>query len=79
VHYNYGLLLAQLGNDAEAAAALQKALDLEPQSVDYLYALIDFYYKRGNLSEALELAERMITAHPEIRIGHDIKAAIEAR
>jgi tetratricopeptide (TPR) repeat protein len=79
VHYNYGLLLAQLGNDAEAAAALQKALDLEPQSVDYLYALIDFHYKRGNLSEALELAERMITAHPEIRIGHDIKAAIEAR
>ena len=78
VHYNYGLLLAQLGKDAEAETALLKALSVEPQSVDYLYALIDFYFRRGNLEKALEFAERMISAHPENRIGHDIKAAIEA-
>ncbi|MDH3613870.1 MAG: tetratricopeptide repeat protein, partial [Gammaproteobacteria bacterium] len=79
VHYNYGLLLAQLGRDAEAETALLKALALEPQSFDFLFALIDFYYKRGHLNEALELAERMITAHPQNRLGHDIKAAIEGR
>ena len=79
VHYNYGLLLAQLGQDAEAEAALLKALNLEPESVDYLYALIDFYYRRGILDRALELAERMIAAHPEDRLGHDVKAAIEGR
>jgi tetratricopeptide (TPR) repeat protein len=79
VHYNYGLLLAQLGHDAEAEAALLKALNIEPQSVDYLYALIDFYYRRGILDKALELAERMIAAHPENRMGYDIKAAIEGR
>ncbi len=79
VHYNYGLLLAQLGQDAEAEAALLKALNLEPESVDYLYALIDFYYRRGRLNEALGLAERMIAAHPENRIGHDLKATIEGR
>ncbi|MDX2411499.1 MAG: tetratricopeptide repeat protein [Woeseiaceae bacterium] len=77
VHYNYGLLLAQLGQDAGAEAALLKALNLEPQSVDYLYALIDFYYRRGNLDKALELAERMIAAHPQNRMGYDIKATIE--
>ena len=78
VHYNYGLLLAQMGRDAEAEAALLKALSVEPQSVDFLYALIDFYYRRGNTKKALEFAERMISAHPENRIGHDLKAAIEA-
>lgn len=79
VHYNFGLLLAQLGRDAEAEAALLKALSVEPQSVDYLYALIDFYLRRGKMDKALDFAERMISAHPENRIGHDIKAAIEAR
>jgi len=79
VHYNYGLLLAQMGEDAGAEGALSKALNLEPQSVDYLFALIDFHYKRGHLNEALELAERMITAHPENRLGHDIKASIDTQ
>jgi len=41
--------------------------------------LIDFYYKRGHLNEAQELAERLIIAHPENRLGHDFKAALEAR
>jgi tetratricopeptide (TPR) repeat protein len=79
VHYNYGLLLAQLGHDAEAELALIKALDQEPQSIDYLYALIDFFYRRGRQPEALVLTERLIAAHPENRLGRDIKAMIEGR
>lgn len=79
VHYNYGLLLAQLGNDAEAELTLVKALEIEPQSVDYLYALIDFYYRRGRQVEALALTELLIAAHPQNRLGHDIKAVIEGR
>jgi len=78
VHYNYGLLLAQMGDDAGAERELSDALNLEPQSVDYLFALIDFHYKRGQLNETLELAERMISTHPQLRFGHEIKAAIEA-
>jgi pentatricopeptide repeat protein len=77
VHYNYGLLLAQMGMNAEAEAALGKALGLEPQSIDFLYALIDFHYKRGRVDKALELVEQMIAAHPDNRLGYDIKAAIE--
>lgn len=79
VHYNYGLLLAQLEKDVDAEVALMKALGLEPESIDYLYALFDFYFKRGRESEALRLAEQMIAAHPQNRIGYDLKAAIEGR
>jgi Tfp pilus assembly protein PilF len=79
VHYNYGLLLARLGRDVEAEATMHKALVLEPESMDYLYALIDFYFKRGRLIEALDLTERLIAAHPDNPLGHNIKAAIEGR
>jgi tetratricopeptide (TPR) repeat protein len=79
VQYNYGLLLAQLSRDEEAEAALYSALNLEPTSFDYLYALIDFHYKRGQFEKALVLAERMIEAHPAQRFGYDVKSAIKNR
>ncbi len=79
VHYNYGLLLAQLGKDAEAEEALGKALQLEAENFDFLYAMADFYWKRERFDEALRIAERMIAAHPEQRVGYDFKAAIEGR
>jgi len=78
VHYNYGLLLAQMGEDGPAEAALSKALNLEPDSMDYLFALIEFYYWRGRLEAALRLAEGMIAAHPESPLGHELKVRIEA-
>lgn len=79
VHYNYGLLLAQFGQDAESEIALRKALSIDTGSIDYMYALIDFYYRRGRLTEAMELAERMIAAHPENRMGYELKAVIEGQ
>ena len=79
VHYNRGLLLAQMGRDEDAEAALRHALSLEPASVDYLYALIDFYARRDRLEEALELARRMVEAHPGNRMGYDLRDAIQGR
>jgi len=79
VHYNLGLLLAQLLRDEEAAVALRNALNIEPQNFDYLYALIDFHYKRDHFGEALDYTERMIEAHPLQRFGYDMKASIENR
>jgi tetratricopeptide (TPR) repeat protein len=76
VHYNRGLLLAQLGRDADAEEALLNALSLEPDSVDYLFALTDFYARRDRLEEALELARRMIDAHPGNRLGYDLRDAL---
>ena len=77
IHYNRGLLLAMLGRDGEAEDALRAALALEPASVDYLYALIDFHARRNRLDEALELARRMIEAHPGNRLGYDLRDAIQ--
>jgi len=78
VHYNYGLLLAQLNNPQEAESALITARDLEPQNIDYLFALVDFYFKRGQLDAALEHAQRIISAHPQNPLGYELKARIEA-
>ncbi len=79
VHYNRGLLLAQMGRDEAAEAALRTALQLEPAGIDYLYALIDFYARRNRPEEALELARRMIEAHPGNRMGYDLRDAIQQR
>jgi Tfp pilus assembly protein PilF len=76
VHYNHGLLLARMGDDAGAEAALERALDFEPENIDYMYALVDFLYRRGRLIEAMNLVERMIATHPENRLGYDLKQAI---
>ena len=78
VHYNYGLLLAQLNNPQEAESALITARDLEPQNIDYLFALVDLYFKRGQLDAALEHAQRIISAHPQNPLGYELKARIEA-
>ena len=79
VQYNYGLLLAQMLRDDEAENALKRALSLEPASFDYLYAVADFLYKRNRFTEALQIAERMIQAHPQQRAGYDMRAAIQSR
>ena len=79
IHYNHGLLLAQLRRDDEAEAALRRALELEPENFDYLYALADFLYRRERFDDAMEMADRMIAAYPTRRVGHDIKAEIENR
>jgi len=79
VPYNLGLLLQILQRDPEAEAALQKALGLEPANMEYLYALADFYIKRNRLAEAKKVAERMVTAHPNQRIGSELLDMIERR
>ncbi|MFC1829881.1 tetratricopeptide repeat protein, partial [Thermodesulfobacteriota bacterium] len=72
VHYNFGLLLQFLKRDAEAEAALTKALKLDTDSMDYLYALADFYLKRGHFQKAKNIAEMLVAKHPEHRIGHEL-------
>jgi pentatricopeptide repeat protein len=73
------LLRAQLGQDAEAETSFLAALQLEPQNIDYLYALIDFYVRRDRLDEALVLTDEMIAAHPQERIGYDLQQFIKDR
>jgi predicted CXXCH cytochrome family protein len=76
-HYNLGLLLQQLGRIEEAEPELLRAAELQPSNLDVLYALADHYLKRGRLEDAAAIADRMIAAHPEERIGHDLKNVVE--
>jgi Tfp pilus assembly protein PilF len=71
VHYNLGLLLQSLQRDADAETALLKALELDTDNMDYLYALADYYLKRGKLQKAKIIAEQMVAKHPGQRIGHE--------
>jgi len=79
IQYNLALLLQVLQRDSEAEAALQKSLGLEPTNMDYLYALADFYIKRNRLFEAKKVAERMVAAYPDQRIGRELLDVIERR
>jgi tetratricopeptide (TPR) repeat protein len=79
IHYNLGLLRQYLQKDAQAEAALATALKLEPNQVDFLYALADFYLKRDRLLEAKTIAEQMVARHPQNTTGHNILNFINNR
>jgi tetratricopeptide (TPR) repeat protein len=79
VHYNLGLLQQQLGKEQEAEASFRRALEIEPDSIDFLYALAEYYLKRGRLPEARIVAEQMISSHPTNPLGTDLQNWIERR
>jgi predicted CXXCH cytochrome family protein len=72
VQYNLGLLLQKLKRNAEAEAALLNAVETEPKNVDFLYALADYYLKRGRFQEAKDITEQMVSAHPDHRLGQEL-------
>ncbi|MGB5991290.1 MAG: tetratricopeptide repeat protein, partial [Desulfobacterales bacterium] len=77
IHYNLGLLLQYLQRDAEAEGALLTALKTEPDNMDYLYALGDFYLKRGKLQKARSIAVQMVAKYPSNPIGKELLGIIE--
>ena len=72
VYYNLGVLLDYLQRDREAEKALLKALELDPDQMDYLVAAADFYLKRKRFPEAKRIAEHMISKHPSNQTGYRI-------
>jgi Tfp pilus assembly protein PilF len=79
IHYNLGLVLQYLKRDGEAEAALRQALKIDPEEVDYLYALTRFYMDKAHLEKAREMAEEMVAKHPDRRIGHDLLNLIKTK
>jgi len=77
IRYNLALLLQQLGRLPQAEANFRAIVEEEPGNLDYMYALADHYAKKGDYRKALEVAEWMITEHPESPIGSQMKAALE--
>ncbi len=79
VHYNLGILLDYLGSDVEAESALQRALELEPDNLEYLNAIAQYYLKREMYQEAKRIAEQIISRHPASRFGSELLAVINKR
>ena len=77
VHYNLALLLQYLNKDAEAEGAFLMALKIEPDNMDYLHALGEFYLKRGKLEKAKSIAMQMAAKHPDKPIGEALPGIME--
>jgi Tfp pilus assembly protein PilF len=73
VHYNLGLLRVYLGKDRQAETALRRAVELEPENMDYLLALAQQYLKRGNFADAGKIADQMIANRPGDSRGLGLK------
>jgi tetratricopeptide (TPR) repeat protein len=79
VHYNLGLLYDHMGKARQAETALRRAVELEPDNMNYLQVLAQHYLKRGDLAEAKKMAEKMVAAHPNQRMGSELLDTIEKR
>ena len=66
VHYNYGLLLQYLNRDNDAELEFKEALEIDPENLDFLYALFDFYFKRSKFLKAKDIAGTMARIAPEL-------------
>jgi Tfp pilus assembly protein PilF len=79
VHYNLGLLLDYLGKDLRAESALQRAVKLEPDNIEYLSAIAQYYVKREMYQQAKRVAEQIISRHPTNRLGPQLLDIINRR
>ena len=78
IFYNTGLLLQQMNRLEEAETSLLKALAIEKDNLEFLYALADHYLKRNQYNKAKEYAQQMKDKHPENPIGQDILNYIDS-
>ena len=79
VHYNLGLLRQYLNRNQAAEEALQHAVRLEPDNLDFLYALADFFIKQERWDAAESIAEEMVAKHPDVKIGHELLNYIHSK
>ena len=77
VHYNLGLLYGYLGKDRQAETVLRRAVELEPENMDYLLALAQQYLKRGNFADAGKIADQMIAKRPGYSRGLELKDFVQ--
>ena len=77
ISYNLGLLQLYLKQIPEAESSLRRALEAEPENVDFLFGLADFSIKQGRFDEAEALAGRMLAVDPGNETGRQILRFIE--
>jgi len=67
IHYRYGFLNYLLGLTDEADKALNRAVELEPNNPDFLFALVLFYQKFERHADAIPIARRLVKLRPDDR------------
>ena len=77
MHYNLGLLLQQEGMPEESEVALRRALETEPDGLDYLHAMADHYLRRNRLEEARLIARHLVEKHPGNPLGRRLLDVID--
>ncbi len=73
--YVYAVGLDSIGKHGEAIVALKGALDSHPGNSEILTALVNFAQAQGDLTSALDYAQRLAKANPADR---NVKQVIEA-
>jgi len=66
-----------LQRDEKAEQSLVKVLKIDPNSMEYLYALTEFYLKRKKFQKAKDMVQQMIAKHPNEPIGKELLGIIE--
>ena len=76
IAYNLGLTRAYLKEFEKAETALLNAHRLEPDNLDFLNALADFYLKTGKPDEAEKYARQIMEKHPSWPYGPQLMRII---
>ena len=64
VFYRLGKLCLKIGNEAKGIYYINKSLEFEPENLDILLFLGNFYYENGNYSNALNYYKGVINTDP---------------
>lgn len=72
IQYNLGLLLQFQKKNKAAEKALLKALSIEPETFDFLFALADHYLKTNQRGNAQLVGRKMIALFPDNKTGYDV-------
>jgi len=72
IYYNLGLIYQYLKEEKKAESSLLKAYSVSPNEFDLIYALADFYIKKGNKNTALKYADEIDKKFPSNPAGKQI-------
>jgi tetratricopeptide (TPR) repeat protein len=72
IYYNLGLLYQYLNDFPKAEESLLKAYSLLPDDFDIIYALADFYIKKGNRNRAEIYANQLNDKFPSNKAGENL-------
>jgi len=51
----------------------------EPDNINYLYALTEYYLKRERFQEAKSIARQMVARHPAMQVGRNLLRVINRK